>query len=142
QRSAGTTPLTIRRRTGMRCTSAELEGLLAWERSRNSIDLAHLRLSPSTHMSLNVRHVLQKGELMPVEYKFDVTHPFAEEEPVPEWVAKLVAFCVGDRTGDEVYELMRKEYPIGRPDFEAAVKRLISLGVLQPASGSKTMSSN
>ena len=38
--------------------------------------------------------------------------------------------------------MMQKEYPIRREDFDSAVKRLISLGVLQLASGSNTISSN
>jgi hypothetical protein len=116
--------------------------MLAWERSKNSVDLKGVQLSPSPHMSLHVRHALKDAELVPVEYRFAVNYPFTEDEPVPEWVAKLVALCVGGRTADEVHTMMRKEYPIGRPDFDSAVKRLISLGVLQLASGNKTISSN
>jgi hypothetical protein len=142
ERKAGALPLTLRRRIGGRCTAVELEGLLAWERERNSRDLTGTQVSLSPDMSLLVRHGLKAGELVPVEYTFSVSHPFTEEEPVPEWVAKLVALCVAGRTAEEVHTLMQKEYPIRREDFDAAVKRLISLGVLQLASGSSTMSSN
>jgi methylase of polypeptide subunit release factors len=136
------TPITARRVVGERCTARELEGLLAWERSKDSVELVRAHLTVSEHTSLHVRHALKKGELVPVEYKFEVVQPFADEQTVPEWVAKLVALCVAGRTADAVHALMRKEYPIGRPDFDAAVKRLVGMGVLQLASGSKTMSSN
>jgi hypothetical protein len=36
-----------------------------------------------------------------------------------------------DRTWDEVFTLLSEEYPIGRPDFDAAIRRLVSLGVLK-----------
>ena len=37
---------------------------------------------------------------------------------------------------------MREEYPIEFTHFESALKRLLTLGVLQLASGSSTISSN
>jgi hypothetical protein len=127
---------------GQRCTGEELQGLLAWESAKDDIDLTRARLNVSPHMFLHVRHALKDGELLPAEYKFEVSQPFSDEQPVPEWVAKLVALCVAGRTADQVHTLMRKEYPIGREDFDAAVKRLLSMGVLQLASGRSTISSN
>jgi methylase of polypeptide subunit release factors len=142
ERKAQPVALTIRKQVGTRCSAGELEALLAWERTKSSVDWAKVRFTPSAHTSLHVRHALKEGELLPVEYRFSVTYPFTEDEMVPEWVAKLVALCIGGRTAEEVHTMMRKEYPIGRSDFDSAVKRLISLGVLQLASGSSTISSN
>jgi methylase of polypeptide subunit release factors len=142
ERKAEGAPLTLRRHIGKRCTTAEMESLLAWERVKSSISLAGARFGPSPHMELRVRHRFKKGEVVPIEYAFFVEHPFHEEEPVPEWVARIAALCIADRTTEQVYALIREEYPIPLPDFESALKRLVTMGVLQLASGSSTISSN
>jgi SAM-dependent methyltransferase len=142
ERKAQGNPVTLRRHVGLRCTSNEMAALLAWERAKHSLSVAGARLAASPHMELHVRHRFERGEVVPVEYKFVVEHPFHEEEPVPEWVAKLASLCIADRTTEQVYALMREEYPIGRDDFEAALKKLVSMAVLQLASGSSTISSN
>lgn len=126
-------PLTIRRNIGKRCTATEMESLLAWERVKPLINLSKTSLAPSPHMELRVRHKFKGGEVVPVDYTFVVEHPCREEEVVPEWVAKIAAFCIADRTTDQVYDLIREDYPIPRSDFDATLKRLISLGVLQMA---------
>ena len=142
ERKAEGVPLTIRRLIGKRCTTAEMQSLLDWERAKPSMQLAGARLAPSPHMELRVRHRFKNGEVIPLEYAFFVEHPFREEEPVPEWVAKIAALCIADRTTEQVYALIREEYPIPLPDFESALKKLVTLGVLQLASGSSTISSN
>ena len=71
-----------------------------------------------------------------------VEHPTREEEAVPEWVAKLAALCIADRTTEQVYALMREDYPIEFEHVDSALKRLVTLGVLQLASGNSTISSN
>ena len=131
ERKAQGQPVTMRRDIGLRCTAYEMEAMLGWERAKPALSLAGTRLAPSPHMELRVRHKLAKGEVTPIEYAFAVEHPFREEQPVPEWVAKLAALCIGDRTTEQVYALMREEYPIPLADFESALKRLISMGVVQ-----------
>lgn len=131
ERKAESEPLTIRRLIGKRCTAIEMERLLAWERSKPGISLNAATLTPSPHMELRVKHKFEKGEVVPVEYSFVVEHPFREEEPVPEWVARIAAMCVAGRSAEQVYELIREEYPIPRPDFDATLKRLVTMGVLQ-----------
>lgn len=135
ERKATSQPLTIRRDIGKRCTVAEMEGLLAWERVKAEISLKDAQLAPSPHMELRVRHKFQKGEVVPVDYAFVVEHPFREEESVPEWVAKIAALCIADRSADQVFQLIREEYPIPRPDFDATLKRLVTMGVLQLHAG-------
>lgn len=142
ERKAQGSALTLRRRIGKRCTAQEMETLLDWERTKASVDLGATRLALSPHMELRVRHKLRDGELVPAEYTLFVDHPFHEEEPVPEWVAKISALFIGERTTEQVYALIREDYPIPLEDFLATVKRLVSMGVLQLASGSKTISSN
>jgi methylase of polypeptide subunit release factors len=142
ERKAASEPLTLRRDIGKRCTAIEMENLLAWERTKATALLTEARLRPSPNMELRVRHKFNKGELVPVEYSFLVEHPFREEEAVPEWVANIAALCIAERSVDQVYDLIREEYPIPRPDFDSTIKRLITMGVLQLASGSRTMSSN
>lgn len=142
ERKAQEAPITLRRQIGKRCIAAEIEALLAWERAKPGLSLAGARLGPSPHMELRVRHRFKKGEVVPIEYAFFVEHPFHEEEPVPEWVAKIAALCIADRTTEQVYALIREEYPIPLADFESALKRLVTMGVLQLASGNSTISSN
>jgi methylase of polypeptide subunit release factors len=134
ERKAQGEPITVRRDMGRRCTFSEMEAALEHERAKRITWSGATRLSPSEHMELVVRHAFREGEVTPVEYRFSVDHPFREEVPVPEWVAKLVALCVAGRTWDDVFTAMREEYPIGRPDFDAAVKRLVSVGVLETRS--------
>ena len=131
ERKAQSEPITVRRDIGRRCTLSEMEAALEHERAKRITASGAARLSPSEHMELVVRHAFRGGEVTPVEYRFSVEHPFREEVPVPEWVAKLVAACVAERTWDEVFNVLREEYPIERPDFDAAVKRLVSVGVLE-----------
>jgi SAM-dependent methyltransferase len=142
ERKAQGDPLTVRRQIGKRCTTSDMETILSWERAKPSTSLAGVRLAPSPHMELRVRHKFKNGEVVPVDYTFVVEQPAREEESVPEWVAKLAALCVADRTTEQVYDLMREDYPIERSDVDSALKRLITLGVLQLVSGSSTMSSS
>ena len=142
ERQADGAPLTLRRQIGKRCTANDMEAILSWERAKPSVSLAGARFAPSPHMELRVRHKFKNGEVAPIDYTFVVEHPSREEEVVPEWVAKLAAFCIADRTTEQVYALMREEYPIEFAHVESALKRLVTLGVLQLASGSNTMSSN
>jgi hypothetical protein len=107
ERKAQGEPITVRRDIGRRCTSEEMEAALEHERAKRSPASGATRLSPSEHMELVVRHAFREGEVTPVEYRFSVDHLFREEVPVPEWVAKLVALCVADRTWEEVFTLMR-----------------------------------
>jgi SAM-dependent methyltransferase len=142
ERKAKGTPLTIRRQIGKRCTSGDMEAILSWERVKPSVSLAGARLAPSPHMELRVRHKFKNGEVAPIDYTFVVEHPTREEETVPEWVAKLAALCIADRTTEQVYALMREDYPIEFEHVDSALKRLVTLGVLQLASGNSTISSN
>jgi methylase of polypeptide subunit release factors len=142
ERKATGTPLTIRRQIGKRCTAADMEAILSWERIKPSISLAGTMLKPSPHMELRVRHKLKNGEVIPIDYTFVVEHPARQEEVVPEWVAKLAALCIADRSTEQVYALMREDYPIEFEQVESALKRLVTLGVLQLASGNNTISSN
>ena len=96
ERKANGTPLTLRRLIGRRCTAGDMEAILSWERAKPSISLAGARFAPSPHMELRVRHKFKNGEVAPVDYTFVVEHPSREEEVVPEWVAKLAAFCIAD----------------------------------------------
>ena len=79
ERKATSQPLTIRRDIGKRCTVAEMEALLAWERVKAEISLKDAQLTPSPHMELRVRHKFQKGEVVPVDYAFVVEHPFRKK---------------------------------------------------------------
>jgi SAM-dependent methyltransferase len=124
-------PLTLRRELGARCTAIELEWLLEWESVAKSIDLMDAVLKVSPAAQLVVRHEMRNGGLRPVDYTLVANMPFAAEMQCPEWIAVLLSNCDGKRTTSEVYEIMKETGPIQPDQFCAAVKRLVSAGVLQ-----------
>jgi hypothetical protein len=134
--------LTLRRRMGKSAGYSELRWLLEWERSAPEFDVspATFRLSPDVEVV--VRHRARFGKLQAADYKLVTSTPFADEADCPQWVALLISEFDGEKTAAEVFDQMRQNGPIQRNQFSAAVKRLVSLGVLQPASGSRITSSS
>jgi SAM-dependent methyltransferase len=128
-------PQTLRREMGARCTAEELDWLLAWEAASPGFDLSGSMLRLSPHAELLVRHHVVDGELEPESYLLNTTAPFATGMPCPEWVAVLVSNSGAGTTAEKLYESLHATAPIEPHQFEAAIKRLISAGVLQLAAG-------
>lgn len=141
RRTAGP-PLTIRRDAGARCTFVELGWLLDWERIAPQFDLAGTFLVASPDMEMLVRHRALHGDLRPTDYRLVARTPFPCEMDCPEWVALVVARCAVPKPAEQVYQETREQTPVSPDQFSAAVKRLISAGVLQVASGSRMTSSS
>ena len=135
-------PLTLRRRMGQRLGYSELRWLLEWERTAPDLDVSGTTFLVSPDVDVVVRHRAQFGRLQAADYRLVSSSPFSEESECPEWVALLISEFDGQKTAAEVFESMRRNGPVQRAQFSAAVKRLISLGVLQPASGSRITSSS
>lgn len=142
RRQLAAAPLTLRRRMGTSAGYAELRWLLEWERSAPEFDVSPATFRVSPDVEVVVRHRAQYGRLQAADYKLVTTAPFADEADCPQWVALLISEFDGEKTAAEVFDQMRSNGPIERFQFSAAVKRLVSLGVLQPASGSRITSSS
>jgi hypothetical protein len=127
---------------GRSLSYAELRWLFEWERTAPEMDIsaATFRLSPDVEVV--VKHRSQYGRLQPVDYRLVTSSPFSSEAECPQWVALLISEFDGRKTASEIFEEMRRNGPIEGHQFSAAVKRLVSLGVLQPASGSRITSSS
>jgi hypothetical protein len=135
-------PLTLRRRMGKTVESAELRWLLAWERAAPELDISAATFRVSPDIEVVVKHRARYGRLQPANYRLVSLSPFSDEAECPQWVALLISEFDGQKTASEIFEQMRRNGPIERHQFSAAVKRLLSLGVLQPASGSSITSSS
>jgi hypothetical protein len=124
--------LTLRRTMGKQCTSRELEWLMTSQRVLPTLRVQDCTPIMAPGLQLLVRHHFDSGELRPVEYLVGTTAPFAEDVACPSWVARLVAACDGKHTASQIYDHLRKEGPIQPHEFEAALKRLIGIGAIEP----------
>jgi len=131
RKKAASAPVTVRRQMGQRCARAELAWLLDWEAAGSTMDFSGLLLVASPAMEVVVRHKMLEGSLQPVEYTMTSTVPFTAKLATPQWVALLVSECNGRRTASEVYGAMKEHGPIERQQFDAAVRTLLSAGILQ-----------
>ena len=98
-------------------------------------------LRPSAEMTILVKHRAGADGLTPFEYRLVTDAPFAADTVCPQWIPLLISECSGSRTGSEVFSRMRNHGPIEESQFAAALGYLISLGVLQPSSGTRITSS-
>lgn len=137
RRASAGQPLTVRRRLGRRAGYDELRWLLAFGAARPLADWAPLVLRPSPDMKVVVTHRAGVDGLVPQDYRLITDAPFSTDTQCPEWIPLLISECNGARTGREVYARMRERGPVEESQFAAALGYLLSLGVLQPASGSR-----
>jgi SAM-dependent methyltransferase len=125
-------PLTLRKEMGKQVTSAELEWLLSCQRGLSALTILDGTPSVADGVELQVRHAFQGGELTPIDYVVEVTAPFRETVSCPEWVARLLAGCDGKHTGREIYDAIQKHAPLQLHEFEAALRRLVQVGAVNP----------
>jgi hypothetical protein len=74
---------------------------------------------------------MQNDELHATEYKLIASSPFRDEVACSQWLALLISEFDGRRTGLEVFSRLRQSGTVEAQQFEAAVQRLIAMGVLQ-----------
>lgn len=123
-------PLTIRRVAGSDLSYRHLRWVLDWERKRPDLD--YLAARPQVTPSLNVvtRHEVRDGDLVPVEYRISNTNPITVDTPCPAWVAFLLSQCNGQRTGRELYDIMKERAFVSESSFGEAIRSLGSAGVI------------
>ena len=135
QREAFTSRLIKGPRAGLKETAWALEWLTA-ARQPGALDLI-LQSKPacSEHLHLGVMHKAQERKLVPREFLLRVKLPFEVECKCPGWVAEMLGLCDGERTGQEIMELLIDQGTI-EPDtleseFAAVLRTLISSAFLE-----------
>lgn len=142
RRALAGSPVTLRRKMGLRAGYDELRWLLEFGPARPPSDWQGLVLQPSAQMTLLVKHRAGADGLTPYEYRLMTESPFSIDTACPQWIPLLISECNGSRSGVELFARMREHGPIEEAQFTAALGYLISLGVLKPVSGSRISSSN
>jgi hypothetical protein len=93
------------------------------------------RLACSEHLNLAVLHKAQARVLVPMEFMLRARWPFEVECKCPGWVAEMTGLCNGERTGEQVMNLLMERGTID-PDtpsseFAEVLRTLISSGFLE-----------
>jgi SAM-dependent methyltransferase len=125
-------PLTLRRNLGVQCTPAELSWLMTSQRTTPHLNLQQCMPVMTSGFELVVRHGFRDGQLTPLSYVLDVAAPFREQVQCPPWIARLVAACDGAHTMQQLFDHLRENESMTFEQFEAALKRLIVIGVVAP----------
>ena len=119
-------------------TAADFERLLAWRQYARRLDfqvsLAGSRPCLVPHLELTVRHVMQKGELVPAEFIFKIETGFPAALRPDGWIVPLLARLTGQRTVQEVFDASRAadELPAGfkLEDFLGLIQQMIERGFM------------
>lgn len=120
-------------------TAADFERVLAWRERGRQPDfvrqLADSRPHLAENLELTIRHVMQKGELVPAQFTFSVESGFQAALRPDGWVVPLVARLDGQKTVREIFEQSRSadELPKGFPleAFIGLVRQMIEHGFLK-----------
>ncbi|MBC8167120.1 MAG: methyltransferase [Bryobacteraceae bacterium] len=131
RKSSASAPLTLRRAMGQRCGREELAWLQNWESAVSEFDISGMVISPSPGMEILVRHKPVDGAIQPVEYTLTSSVPFEERMPCPQWIVLLVSECAEHKTAAEVYAAVNTNGAMEPQQFQAAVLKLVSAGMLQ-----------
>ena len=98
------------------------------------IDLAQTKPRLAPHLEVNVTHVVHEGDLVPAEYVFSTSRPFAKRAQFDPWAVPLFTRFDGLLTVAEVFEAARAEDDLppelGLENFILLVKRSIEAGFL------------
>ncbi len=126
-------PVTVRRRIGPKFGAVELDWLLDWEAAAPAFDAMRARLAVSEAAELRVVYRVEDGGLAMARCDFRCSQPFSGELSGPPWLAALVSRCGRPAHGAGIYEFLHETAGVSRDRFDAAVRQLISAGVLRPA---------
>ena len=116
--------------------AADFERLLAWRQFCRQPDfsgwLAKSRPRLAAELGLTARHVVQDGELVPVEFVFSIAKGFVAALRPDTWVVPMVARLNGKNSVQEVFEAARgaDELPAGftLEAFLGLVQRMFETG--------------
>jgi len=81
-----------------------------------------------------VTHIIESNELRAESCRASVQYPFHVDVEIDRWMPLLLAACSGQRTGMELYELMRQQEHIPADTepakFAALLAALVSSGFI------------
>ena len=97
-------------------------------------ELAHMRLRLAPRLQVVVTHVVHEGVLVPAEYIFETSKPFAARGRIDGWMVPLFLRFDGERSPNEIYNQAKAngELPDGFmfEDFLGLSIRMIERGFL------------
>lgn len=119
--------------------SAAIEWLVDFEQRMGQpgaiLRLLENRPRLSEEARLIVTHRFKEGQLQPDRFEIRVGDPFRIDAQCQPWVALLLGYCDGARTGMEIYEQMLRDGAITeelpRGEFASILKLLLSGAVLE-----------
>ncbi|MGA3127071.1 MAG: class I SAM-dependent methyltransferase [Candidatus Korobacteraceae bacterium] len=131
-------PLDIRRSGANRSRPPEADWVLRWQRISGlpQVYEALLRSCPIAAESLKlvVTHVIEADELRAAYCRANVEYPFHVDVEIDRWMPLLLAACNGQRTGLELFEMMRQQEHIPAETepakFGALLSALVSSGFI------------
>ena len=103
----------IRRTMAEKAGLLEIETLMEWERlvarGEDEAILRRSALKAATGCRLDASYSLEKGNWVPGSQKLFVDHPFKMQLAAPGWALQLLAECDGGKTGEELFESLKKQ---------------------------------
>lgn len=131
-------PWTIRAKLSPETTGADFQSVfslhdhLSRSSFKTTLPTTKPRLAP--HLEVHVTHVVHEDSLVPAEYIFATSRPFAKRVRIDAWALPLFLRFNGESTVAEVYDAGRadSEMPpqFGLSDFIVLITRSIETGFL------------
>jgi methylase of polypeptide subunit release factors len=139
RKTAGTPPVTVRRRRGRRLSSAEIEWLRVWETTAADANFVQTILESkpvaARDLELHVIHRLQAGELAPQEFTLEARYPFTVDCAIRPWAAYLIPRCDGKTTARDLLAFLKENDLLAANESEEGfanfLRVLISGGFLE-----------
>ncbi len=130
---------TIRRTVSERAGLAEIEKLMEWERTvargEDEVILRRSALKAAAGCRLDASYSLEEGNWVPGSQRLLVDQPFKMQLEAPGWALQLLAECNGKKTGEELFESLKKQeiVPTNTPfhTFADVLTVMVSGGYLE-----------
>jgi len=131
-------PLDIRRMGSNRSRPSEVDWLLRWQRIAGLQEvhqtLLQSRPIAAEGLQFAVTHIIEAGELRADSCRASIQYPFNVDVEIDRWMPLLLSACNGQRTGLELYELMRQQEHIPQDTepakFATLLAALVSSGFI------------
>jgi hypothetical protein len=115
-----------------------MDWLLRWQRvaGLQEVHQTLLQSRPIAAEGLQfvVTHIIEASELRAQSCRASIQYPFRVDVEIDRWMPLLLAACNGQRTGHELYELMRQQEHIPAETepvkFAALLAALVSSGFI------------
>lgn len=133
----GANPVRVRMTT--KAAAVDFQRLLAWRHFSRRPDFSQWLAASFPHLAagllLTARHIVQEGDLVPVDFVFSIEAGFQTALKPDAWVVPLVARLNGKKSVREVFSEAqgRDELPAGftLDAFMGLIQKMIELGLLE-----------